>query len=825
VNRGPATFGELLRRHRIAAGLSQEALAERTGLSTDAVGLLERGARRRPQRHTVDVLADTLALVGEERDRFQAAARAPVRHSERAPIDRLPRSLTPILGRARELQEIAKLFEGEVRLLTLTGPGGVGKTRLALAAAEQLRGVCADGVLFVPLAPIADSSLVLSTIARALGVPEVDGRHLQESLDAALADQELLLILDNFEHVMSEASRVADLVAAAPYVRVLVTSRSPLRLRAEREFVVRPLPVPGAPADAADLATNPAIALYAARARATSPGFSLTTTESAAVAAICRRLDGLPLAIELAAGRTKVLPPEALLAQLDRGTGVLTSGPRDAPARHQSLAAALAWSHGLLGHAERALFRRLAVFRGGWTLEAAETVCAGDGLPAGAVLDGLAILADQSLVLSPVGGGAHPRFEMLETIREYAGEQYEDADEAEAVAARHAACFLAMAEAAASKRSPGSIAAGFARLDLEHDNLRAALRWAAEQGDAHLGLRLAAALARFWFLRGHYAEGRAWLDRFLAMDVQSDFVEVAGSAPTRAQALEGLAALVYNQGEYSRAAGLYEQSIALYRNASDRQSLARALTGLGGVMRDGGDRPSAVALLEESLALYRADGHPQGIAHTLANLGSVVYFEGDFRAAETLLMESVARYRDLDDQAGMVFPMRFLAQTHAESGQFQLAARTAEKSLALSRAVGDRGGEGAALNLLGHLARDRGELENARSLLRASLSNTPLAPIGIAVALEGLAGVEADRGLAPKAARLLGAASKLRAATGPLPTSYMTRRVAADRAAVRSALGAEAFATAWDAGHRLPLEAALADALSNDDETEDAVHD
>ena len=269
------TFGELLRRYRASAGLSQEALAEQTGLSVDAVGLLERGARRRPQRHTLDVLADTLALEGEERERFLAAAREPAPPNQRAPVDRIPRSLTPILGRVRELQEIATLLGGEVRVLTLTGPGGVGKTRLALAAAERLRGVFADGVMFVPLAPIADSSLVLSTIAHTLDVSEVGGKSLQESLDVALANRELLLILDNFEHVAAAAPQVADLVAAAPYLRVLVTSRSPMHVRAEHQLAVPPLPVPAAAA-ATDLAANPAIALYAARARAALPDFSLT---------------------------------------------------------------------------------------------------------------------------------------------------------------------------------------------------------------------------------------------------------------------------------------------------------------------------------------------------------------------------------------------------------------------------------------------------------------------------------------------------------------------------------------------------------------------
>jgi tetratricopeptide (TPR) repeat protein len=475
----------------------------------------------------------------------------------------------------------------------------------------------------------------------------------------------------------------------------------------------------------------------------------------------------------------------------------------------------LAWSHGLLGPAERALFRRLAVFRGGWTLEAAEAVCAGEGLAVDAVLDRLAGLVDQSLVVPSAANGAHSRFEMLETIREYAAEQLVAAGEAAAVRARHARWFLALAEAAASRRSAWDATDGFARLDAEHDNLRAALHWAAECQDAPLGLRLAAALAHFWFLRGHYAEGRGWLERFLSV-VDPLAADNPSVEQTSARALEGLAALVYNQGEYRRAAALYEQSVRRYRNASDLAGVARALTGLGGVVRDAGERARAVALLEESLAIYRDLGDRHGVAHTLANLGSVVYFEGDLGRAEALLTESVERYRALGDDTGLVFPLRFLGVVLAEFGRLQLAERAIEESLILSRDVGDRGGEGAALNLLGHIARDRGDLATAGALLRASLSNNPgVVPLGLAHSLDALAGVEAEQGHAHKAARLFGAASRLRATTGDPPRSYVTRRVAEDRAAVRTTLGAEAFAAEWDAGRRLSPGAAVAEALAH----------
>ena len=512
---------------------------------------------------------------------------------------------------------------------------------------------------------------------------ETGARPLRGGLEAALAGRAMLLILDNFEHLLAAAPLTAGLLAAAPRLRLLVTSRIALRVGGEREFPVQPLPVPAAGATG-DLAQNPAVALFALRAEAVQPAFALTPAVARAVAAICRRVDGLPLAIELAAGRAKILPPEELLARLDRGLAVLGAGRRDAPARQQSLRATLAWSHDLLGLEERVLFRRLAVFAGGWTVEAAEAVCAGVGLDDAGVLDRLGALADHSLVALRQGAGAYPRMEMLETIREYAREQLEAAGESNTLRQRHALHYLDLAEQAASMLRGQGVADACALLDREHDNLRAALRWASQCQDLAVGLRLAAGLARFWFLRGHYVEGRDWLERFLADDGEAAPGD-ATPGVTRARALEGLAALVYNMGDYARAATLYEQSIALYRQRDDRHAVARALTDLGGVLRDRGDGARAIAQLEESLALYRELGDRPGIAHALVNLGGAVYLAGDLRRAAPLLRESVDLRRDLDDEAGLVYSLRMHGLLLAECGLNEQATTAVEESLRLSQ--------------------------------------------------------------------------------------------------------------------------------------------
>ena len=810
----PPPFGDLLRRHRRAAGLSQEERAARAGLSVDAISLLERGGRQ-PQRHTRQALAEALALRGEEREGFLAAARPAPGAAEDRPRDDLPGRADPLVGRVADVERVQALLRGTSGLLTLTGPGGVGKTRLAVAVAERLAGDFADGVRFVSLAPLADPDLVVPAIAAAVGVPEARDRPLRSGLEEALAGREMLLVLDNFEHLLAAAPPTAGLLAAAPRLRLLVTSRIALRVGGEREFPVQPLPVPAA-GDDGDLARNPAVALFALRARAVQPAFALTPAVAGAVAAICRRVDGLPLAIELAAGRTKILPPDELLARLERGLAVLGAGRRDAPARQQSLRATLAWSHALLGADERVLFRRLAVFAGGWTVAAAEAICAGAGLAEEAVLDGLGTLADHSLVAAGQWADAPPRLGMLETIREYAGEQLEAAGEADTLRRRHALHYRDLAERAAARPHEEGAPDSHALLDREHANLRAALRWAGRCPDTALGLRLAAALARFWFIRGHYAEGRAWLERFLADD---GAVALGDAAPPaiRARALEGLAALDYNMGDYARAEALFEESIALHRRCNDRRAVARALADLGGVRRDRGDGTGAVAVLEESLALYRDLGDRSGVAHALVNLGGAIYFAGDPGRAAPLLAESVALRRALGDEAGLVYSLRMLGLLLAERGLHERATAAVEESLGLGRRIGDNGGIGAALNLLGHIMRERGELDRAGALLHEALRfGGGVVRIGLAYTIEGLAGVEAARGRMERAARLLGAAAVFRAGADAPPQSFLTRHRDTDRAAIRDALGEEAFAAAWASGRCMPTDRIVAFALGEE---------
>jgi predicted ATPase/transcriptional regulator with XRE-family HTH domain len=780
-------FGPLLRRLRLVAGLSQEELAERSGLSGRGISALETGYRATPRPETVRLLADALGLDAAARAALVAAARPELAAARPggAPVGRgpplalpLPVPPTRLVGREQEVAALcARLRREEVRLLTLTGPGGVGKTRLALAAADELAGTRADGVCWIDLAPLADPALLLPTVARALGVRESVDQPLDERLRAALRPCELLLLMDNCEHLVTAvAALVGDLLAACPRLAVLATSRERLRLRGEQELAVPPLAVPAPvadsdPASVAGLAGVAAVRLFVERAAEVAPDFALNADNAAAVAAVCTRLDGLPLALELAAARVKVLSPVVLLARLELRLPLLTDGPRDLPARQRTVRDAIAWSYDLLSPEEQALFQRLAVFAGGFTLAAAEVVAGGatdGGTTPLAVLSGVGALVDKSLLRRDATPDGEPRFGMLETVREFGLERLAASAEAEATRRCHALYFLELTERIEPELLGAGQAAALARLEVDRDNHRAALAWLEQAGETDHFLRLAGASGPFWDIHGPLGEGREWLERALA---RAD----AAPSPALAEALAWVGLLARAQGDHGRAAALEEKSLVVARATGDARAIADALHSLGQVVVSQGDYDRAAALYEEALALYRGLGGSLA-AFALVNLGVAT----------------------------------------AQRGEAERAGELLETGLAEHRARGNTWGVGFALRALGDLARTRGDHAEAIAHFRGCLVawNERGYPRGIAYGLIGLAAVAADGGQPERAARLLGAADILRERFGC--ALWATERAAHEAAvgAARAALGEATFAAAFAAGCTLPLDRALAEAFA-----------
>jgi predicted ATPase/DNA-binding SARP family transcriptional activator len=697
-------------------------------------------------RQARQALLDELGLEPgpELRELEQAILRQDEALSRRAlPESNVPVPVSSLVGRRRELEEVTGALRGGTRVLTLTGPGGSGKTRLAIEAANVLSGELPDGAFFVALDAIRDPALLLPAIAQAVAVRESADRPLRESLAERLAGRSALLLLDNFEQLADAAPQLSEVLGATPGLTLLVTSRAALRLSGEQEYPVDPLD----PQDA--------VALFVERARGADPRFQLTDENTAAVEEICARLDGLPLAVELAAARTKLLPPEAMLTLLDERLELVSRGARDLPERHRALRDTIGWSYDLLGAEEKELFARLAVFGGGFTLESAVAVC-------NASLDGVASLIDDSL-LERHG----ERLRMLETIREYALEQLADDEEAESVRRRHAEHFLKLAE---SEPDAGQ-AAWLARMDAERDNFRAALAWALDSGETTLGLRLAAALWEFWWVRGYLAEGRRWLDNVLARGADEP-------AELRARALHAAASLATRQGDYDRAAALSEQSLALWEELGDVSGTARSLLSLGTVAAEQGDHERAIELSERAAELYGESGDRRGHALAVSNLGGIALERGEYAKAAELSEQAYGLFETLEDSEGMAFAL--VNQGFA----------------ALSEHRHDR-----ALELLRRALRSLAELE-FRDV--------------IGYCFEGLAAVLALTARAEEAAKLLGAAEALRESLSVslAPAEQETHDETV--AAVRDALGEEGFSVAWRQGRELALDEAIAYALEEE---------
>jgi len=692
-----------------------------------------------------------------------------------------------------------------IRLLTLTGTGGIGKTRLAVQVATELLHDFPDGICFVSLAQIRDPKFVLPTIAQSLGLRVIGGQSMQEQLRAYLHEQHILLVLDNYEQVVVTAPLLAEMVAICLHLKMLVTSRTILHVHGEQEYSVVPLAIPNlGRLDFHEIPTPYAsVALFLERAQAVKPEFQMTPENAHAIAEICVRLDGLPLAIELAATWVKVLAVKQIAARLSEASRLLKGLDRTALPRQQSLQATIEWSYHLLSEQERTVFCRLCVFAGGCTLEAAEAICVGNGIEEEQVLELLSHLIDQSLVHMQERSD-DARYWLLEVIRQFGREKLEAKGEVIVLSRRHRDWYLGLAEQAEKELMGKHQGVWLDRLEAEHDNLRAALRWSLENEEGEEAARMGFSLWPFWILRGYMSEGREFLDLSLA--------QLRGSTALRAKLLRVAGIITGHQGDSMRATRLLEQSLNIWRTLGDKQGIASVLLSLGVGALMLGNYEQATLSYEESLPLLREAGEKQGTALVLSSLGLTHFYQGNHERARALYQESLALFKEMSDLRGIAAVLTNQGMMSLEQQDYERATRLCEESLVLRRSVGDKGGSAHTLTVFGRVAFSQSDHQQAYTYYKESLALRQEAgeKDGVAEALEGLAGICAAQEEGSIAAWLLGAAEMLREATG-IPLSPIDRAFnERTGATVQAQLGVEAFTSALDEGRRSTLEQALA---------------
>jgi predicted ATPase/DNA-binding XRE family transcriptional regulator len=793
-----STFSDLLRHLRERSGLTQEELAERSGLSRDAISALERGRRTRPHPPTLKAIGGALGLSDADVDLLRKATRVQQPVSEPGSCQpehrNFPTPLTSLIGRTDELNELtAILMRSNVRLVTLSGPGGVGKTRLAIELATGSDGLFPGGTAFVPLGVVWDPTLVLPTIADVLGVRNPGGRALTEQLALILGDQPFLLVLDNLEHLPEAGTTIAALIRACPHLTVLATSRAPLRLSGERDYPVQPLGT-----ISIDSSIQDAVALFVDRAQSVKPDFTLSERNTSAVAEICRRLDGLPLAIELAAARVRVLPPEALLAKLSSGHELLSGGPRDHDIRLQSVRSAIAWSYDLLNRDEQRVFRALSVFIGGFTLQAAEAVLkAALDIEEGEAFAGVASLIDKSLLRQAGDPDGQPEFSMLQTIRGFGLAELEASSDRDPVHRAHADRMVAMAEEAAlvfRHRGGDEPWPWFELLERERGNWRAALSWMHERGEVAQLLRMTAAMSWFWYIRGPLQEGRFWLERALA------FPRDPSTRTVRGGALVGLGLLAWVAGEGDDALAALEESLTLEYEDRGAWWQASALLLLGIADEAAGRYAEAETRFIEARAAYLAIPHPVNAAISLSHLGVAVWAMGEPDRARLLCEESIVINREHGENWGLGRSLGYLSLIAGEQGDLIGATRALQECLEM-RWQATR------------VRSEHGQQEGADMRWQSAVWDD----VGGSLADVGVLLSRLDR--PEQAARFFGAADGIRKLVGR-PEPHLPERdvYEAVQSGLRQSVGTDVFDHAYASGRSFRADLALDEARALIDE-------